>query len=68
MFKACSVISLGIPGISAGFQAKTSRLFVSKLMSAFSDLSDSAALIWTCLEVSVALICTSFMSSVDLKV
>ena len=37
-FKECSINSLGTPGISAGFQANTSRLALRKLMSALSYL------------------------------
>ena len=44
-FRECSVNSLGTPGISAGFQANTSRLALRKLTSALSYLSVSPVLI-----------------------
>ena len=40
-FKEFSINSLGTPGISAGFQANTSRLALRKLTSALSYLSVS---------------------------
>ena len=40
-FRECSINSLGTPGISAGFQANTSRLSLRKLTSALSYLSVS---------------------------
>ena len=38
-FKECSINSFGTPGISAGFQANTSRLALRKLTSVLSYLS-----------------------------
>jgi hypothetical protein len=68
MFRSCSVIYLGIPNISAGFQAKTSQLSLMKMMSALSCLSESTAPIRMHLDVSAMSIGTFFISSVDLKV
>src|SRR6185503_15621117 len=51
-FKACSINSLGTPGISAGFHANTSRLALRKLTSLSSYLSPSPALMLAILESS----------------
>src|SRR6185437_8801508 len=51
-FKACSINSLGTPGISAGFHANTSRLALRKLTSSSSYLSPSPAPMMAVLESS----------------
>ena len=51
-FKACSINSLGTPGISAGFHANTSRLALRKLTSSSSYLSPSPTPMMAVLESS----------------
>ena len=51
-FKACSINSLGTPGISAGFHANTSRLALRKLTSSSSYLSPMPALMMAVLQSS----------------
>jgi hypothetical protein len=58
IFRECSATSLGIPGISAGLQAKTSRLARRKSTRVLSCLSGSVAPIRTCLEGSASSIGT----------
>ena len=51
-FKACSINSLGTPGISTGFHANMSRLALRKLTSSSSYLSPSLAPMMAVLESS----------------
>ena len=51
-FKACSINSLGTPGISAGFHANTSRLALRKLTRSSSYLSPKPAPMMAVLESS----------------
>jgi len=69
-FKACSINSLGTPGISAGFHANTSRLALRKLTSSSSYLSPSPAPMMAVLESSpscnwIVLVPTSLVGLTD---
>ena len=56
-FRACSINSLGTPGISTGFHANTSRLALRKLTSSSSYLSPKPALMIAVLESSPSCSC-----------
>ena len=69
-FKACSINSLGTPGISAGCHANTSRLALRKLTSSSSYLSPSPAPMMAILESSpscnwIVLVPTSLVGLTD---
>ena len=69
-FRACSINSLGTPGISAGFHANTSRLALTKLTSLSSYLSPSPAPMMAVLESSpssnwIVLVPTSLVGLTD---
>jgi hypothetical protein len=56
-FKACSINSLGTPGISAGFHTNTSQLALRKLTSLSSYLSPKLAPMIAVLEPSPSCSC-----------
>ena len=69
-FKACSINSLGTPGISTGFHVNTSRLALRKLTSSSSYLSPSPAPMMAILESSpscswIVLVPTSPVGLID---
>ena len=71
-FSACSINSLGTPGISAGFHTNTSRLALRKLTSSSSYLSPKPAPMMAILEsapscswiVTEVNLCTSLPSGI----
>ena len=68
MRSSFSATSLGMPGMSDGFQAKVSLLARRKLTSASSYLADSWEPTRTVLDGSVLSTTTDFVSSVETKV
>ena len=60
-FSACSINSLGTPGIYAGFHANTSRLALKKLTSSSSYLSPKPAPMMAVLESSPSCRCIVLM-------
>ena len=60
-FKACSINSLGTPGISAGFHANMSRLALRKLTSSSSYLSPSPVPMIAVLDSSPSCSCMVFV-------
>ena len=60
-FRACSINSLGTPGISAGFHAIMSRLALRKLTSSSSYLSPSPAPMMAVLDSSPSCSCMVFV-------
>ena len=67
MRSSCSATSLGMPGISNGFQAKVSLLARRKSMSACSYLAGSWEPIRTVLVGSASSTTTVLVSSVETK-
>ena len=67
MRSSCSATSLGMPGMSDGFQAKVSLLARRKSMSACSYLVGSWEPIRTILVGSVSSTATALVSSVEVK-
>ena len=68
MWSSCSATSLGMPGMSEGFQAKVSMLARRKSTSANSYLADNCAPIRMVLVGSSVSTATGLVSSVTMKV